>query len=141
MAFHEKNSWEHRLCTVCHELWPTRACLKDCPDTFICTRCKRDKRLIKKFSAANDMDPGVVPPCLRQLSQVEEMLIARACLVMSVYRKHGGQHGYKGHVLNMPQDVQGFLDRLPCEVSQLPVLVVRRHGTENTHADLQIRYF
>ena len=87
------------------------------------------------------MDPGVVPPCLRQLSQVEEMLIARARPVMSVYRKHGGQRGYKGQVLNMPQNVQGFLDRLPCEVSQLPVLVVRHHGTENTHADLQIRYF
>ena len=85
------------------------------------------------------MDPGVVPPCLRQLNQVKEMLIARACLVMSVYCKFGSQRGYKGHVLNMPQDVQGFLDRLPCEVSQLPVLVVRRHGTENTHADFRVR--
>lgn len=85
------------------------------------------------------MDPGVVPPCLRQLNQVEEMLIARACLVMSVYCKFGSQRGYKGHVLNMPQDVQGFLDRLPCEVSQLPVLVVHCHGTENTHTDLRVR--
>ena len=67
------------------------------------------------------------------------MLIARACPIMSVYRKHGGQRGYKGHVLNMPQDIQGFLDRLLCEVSQLPVLVVRHHGTENTHADFRVR--
>ncbi len=51
------------------------------------------------------------------------MLIARACPIMSVYSKHGGQRGYKGHVLNMPQEVQGFLDRLPCEVSQLPIVV------------------
>lgn len=85
------------------------------------------------------MDPGIVPPCLQQLSQVEEMLIARACPVMTVYRKHGGQRGYKGHILNMPQDIQGFLDKLPCEVSQLPILVVRRYGTENTHADFRVR--
>ena len=39
----------------------------------------------------------------------------------------------------MPQDIQGFLDRLPCEVSQLPILVVRHHGTENTHADFRVR--
>ena len=78
----------------------------DCPDTFICTRCKRDKHPIKKYSVVNDMHPGSVPPCLQQLSQVEEMLIARACPIMSVYHKHGGQRGYKGHVLNMPQDMR-----------------------------------
>ena len=84
------------------------------------------------------MDPGPVPPCLKDLSQVEEMLIARACPIMCVYRKHGGQRGYRGHVLNMPQDVQGFLDRLPCRVSELPIFVLRRHGTENTHVDFHV---
>ena len=52
------------------------------------------------------MGPGCVPSCLQQLSQVEEMLLANACPIMSVYWKHGGQRGYKGRVLNMPQDVQ-----------------------------------
>ena len=37
------------------------------------------------------MHPGPVPDCLQQLTQVEEMLIARACPIMSVYCKHGGQ--------------------------------------------------
>ena len=36
----------------------------------------------KEILAANDMDTGIVPPCLRQLSQVEEMLTARACPIM-----------------------------------------------------------
>lgn len=83
--------------------------------------------------------PGEVPPCLRDLSQVEEMLLARACPIMSVYRKHGGQRGYKGHILNLPQDIQGFLDRLPCNVEKLPILLVRRTGQNNTHADLRVR--
>lgn len=56
------------------------------------------------------MDPGIVPPCLQEMTQVEEMLIAHACPIMSVSHKHGGQRGYKGHVLNLPQDVQGFLN-------------------------------
>ena len=46
--------------------------------------------------------------------------------------------GYKGHVLNMPQDAQGFLDRLPSNVSQLPVLILHRHGAENTHKDFRV---
>lgn len=139
-SFHDSQKlWEHRLCTVCHEVWPTRTCLHVSPDTYICTRCKRDTNPVKLLSAANDMDPGPVPPCLQQLSQVEEMLIACACPIMCVYHKHGGQRGYKGHVLNMPQDVQGFLDRLPCHVSRLPILVLRRHGQQNTHADFRVR--
>ncbi len=139
-SFHQKqNKWEHRLCTVCHELWPTCTSLNTNPLHHICTRCLRDKKLPKKFSAANDMDPGQVPPCLTNLTQIEEMLIARACPIMSVYRRHGGQRGYKGHVLNLPQDLKGFLDRLPCNVADLPVLVVRRRGADNTHTDCRVR--
>ena len=66
------------------------------------------------------------------------MLLARACPIMSVYRKHGGQRGYRGHVLNLPQDVKGFLDKLPCNIADLPVLVVRRHGADNTHTDCRV---
>ena len=58
---------------------------------------------------------------------------------MSVYRKHGGQRGYKGHVLNLSQDIQGFLDRLPCNVQEIPILLLRRNGQDNTHTDLRVR--
>ena len=67
------------------------------------------------------------------------MLIARACPIMSIYRKHGGQRGYKGHVVNLPQNVQSFLNSLPARVSQLPLLIVRRYGSNNSHADFRVR--
>ena len=51
------------------------------------------------------MDPGILPAELQDLTVIEEMLIARACPIMCVYRKHGGQRGYKGHVLNLSQDI------------------------------------
>ena len=137
--FHTKQTkWQHHLCSVCHELWPTRVAVNT-PDAYICTRCKRDKREPKQYSDANDMHPGDVPSCLHDLTKVEEMLISRACPIMSVYRKHGGQWGYKGHVVNLPQDIQGFLDQLPCNISDLPILIIRRHGGENTHADFRVR--
>ena len=49
------------------------------------------------------------------------------------YREHGGQRGYRGHVLNLTQDIQSFFNSLPSRASDLPVLVLRRHGDENTH--------
>ena len=36
------------------------------------------------------MIPQEVPPSLQGLSQVEEMLMARAYPIMTVYHKHGG---------------------------------------------------
>ena len=137
-SFHAmQKKWEHRTCNVCHERWPTRQKLS--ASEYICVRCSRDKHTPKLYSAENDMLPGTHPPCLEGLTKVEEMLIARACPVMCVYRKHGGQHGYRGHVLNLPQDIQGFVDTLPSHVADIPVLLVRRHGMDNTHADFRVR--
>ena len=51
------------------------------------------------------MIPSCVPNELKSLTQVEEMLIARALLIMRVYIKPGGQRGYSGHCINLPQNV------------------------------------
>ena len=137
-SFHlDQERLQHRQCTTCKEAWPTRQNVAS--EVYICYRCKRDKKSPKKFSAGNDMDPGIVPEQLKGLTQVEEMLISRVCPIMRIYRKHGGQRGYKGHVLNLPQDVLSFLNRLPSQVADLPVLVVRRHGADETHRDFTVR--
>ena len=38
-----------------------------------------------------------------------------------------------------PQDVQGFLDKLPTDPSTLPVLVICRHGADQTYTDCRVR--
>jgi hypothetical protein len=59
-SFHlDQQHLEHRQCTMCKETWPTRQNLAS--EVFICYRCKRDKKSPRKFSAENDMDPGIVP--------------------------------------------------------------------------------
>jgi len=47
-----------------------------------------------------------VPSQLQELTQIEEMLIGRALPIMRVYIKPGGQRGYSGHCINLPQDVK-----------------------------------
>ena len=85
------------------------------------------------------MDPGSIPPCLQNMTQIEELLIARACPIMTVYHKHGGQLGYSGHVLNLPQNIQHFINKLPVNVSDLPVLTVTRQGAANTYHNFHVR--
>ena len=96
---------EAKKCVICSEMWPVRFQLRQ-PENYTCIRCQRDKTISKLFSSQNDMDPGAVARCLEGLTQIEEMLIARACPKMTVHRKHGGQRGYSGHVLNLPQNIQ-----------------------------------
>ena len=134
--FHNKQTkWYHYLCSVCHELWPTRVVVKTNVN-YICTRCKHNKNESKLYSHLDDIHPEDVPTCLQEMTQIEEVLIARTCPIMSVYRKHGGQWGYKGHVLNLPQDIHEFLQTLPCSVADLPILIIHRAGTDNTYFNL-----
>ena len=82
-SFHlDQERLQHRQCTTCKEAWPTRQNVVS--EVYICYRCKRDKKSPKKFSAGNDMDPGIVPEQLKCLTQVEEMLISRVCPIMRV---------------------------------------------------------
>ena len=48
------------------------------------------------------MDPGIQPPVLALLTQVEEMLISHANLVLQVTHAHGGQYKYSGHTIYFP---------------------------------------
>ena len=89
--FHSSiNSLEHRQRVTCKEAWPTKQGLSLA--RFECLRCKRHEGNPKLYSQENDMDPGALPLELQGLTDIEEMLIARACSIMYVYRKHGG-HG------------------------------------------------
>ena len=93
--FHSSmNNLEHRQCVTCKETRPTKQGLA--LPRYECLRCKRDKGNPKLFSQENDMDPGLLPLEFQDLTDIEEMVIARAFPIMSVYRKHGCYRGYKG---------------------------------------------
>ena len=116
------NDLTNNLCTVCNERFPFNLIQN------ACHRCNRDKNLVKKFSASNNMDPGDVPEDLQGLTEIEQMLISRIFPVISVYCLRGGQYAYRGNVINFPQDVSEFVTRLPRIPSSLDVLIVRRNS-------------
>ena len=67
------------------------------------------------------------------------MLISRVMPLMSIYRLPHGQYGYKGHVINLPQDIITLANSLPRLPSELDILLVRKEESDNTHRDFRVR--
>ena len=123
-------------CITCKEAWP----LTKITANYEYNRCQREKTVPKKFSKENDMIPSAIPLELQGLTQVEEMLIARAFPVIQVYTKpNGSQKAYKGHVLTLPHDVQHIANILPRYPCDLPVIVFKLDVKENKSKELRVR--
>jgi hypothetical protein len=67
------------------------------------------------------------------------MLIARALPIMRVYIKPGGQRGYSGHCINLPQNVTELATSLPRYPKDLTVIIVKVKGKDNTFRDVTVR--
>ncbi|RNA24395.1 ATP-dependent DNA helicase PIF1 [Brachionus plicatilis] len=120
------------FCNNCHELWPTKH--KSCDTCSVSNR----------FTDKNDMIPGhhlltdEIKKCFFDLTMIEEMLISPILPVMSVYRLAGGQYVSRGYVVNFNQDISGILFSLHRLVTELPLLIVKKTGTNNTSKDFKI---
>ena len=104
-------------------------------DRGVCHRCfLRDtdsrKQPIRPFlmSTENNMDPGTVPRHLPELTQVEEMVIARAHVQMLVKRVRGHQYHYTGHCVTFLQNIVRTVDVLPNLPEELDIVLLRPPG-------------
>ena len=85
----------------------------------VCYRCRRvDKEVahgddqVFLYSSANNMDPGSLPS-LSDLTEIEEMLIARVHAAVQVRQVHGQQYKYSGHVVNFMRNTGRVYNSLP----------------------------
>jgi ATP-dependent DNA helicase PIF1 len=83
------------------------------------------------------MDPGIVPGHLPELTQVEEMVIARAHVQMLVKRVRGHQYHYTGHCVTFLQNIVRTVDVLPNLPSELDIVLLR--PPESCTDDLRYR--
>ena len=67
------------------------------------------------------------------------MLISAVIPIMTIYRLCHGQYGYRGHVINLPQDLTTFATSLPRLPKELDILIVRKEGSDCTHRDFRVR--
>ena len=59
--------------------------------------------------------------------------------MISIYRLPHGQYGYKGHVINLPQDVTGFGNTLPRHPSELDISLVKHPEISQPHQHFRVR--
>ena len=110
-------------CGRCKERWFCMDLKSD-----VCHRCfNRDKGNKTPFlmSAENEMDPGELPAHLPELTQVEEMIIARCHVQMMVHRYRGHQYHYSGHCVSFMQNTVKTVNMLPNLPSELDIVVLR----------------
>ncbi|CAB3983680.1 ATP-dependent DNA helicase PIF1 [Paramuricea clavata] len=100
---------------------------------------KYRKRKQLQETAVQKQDASVIKENRGNLTQVEEMLIARALSIMRVYIKPGGQRGYSGHCINLPQNVTELATSLPRYPKDLAVIIVKVKGRDNTFKDVSVR--
>jgi hypothetical protein len=96
-------------CSRCKERWFCMDLKSD-----VCHRCfNRDKGNKTPFlmSAENEMDLGEIPAYLPELTQVEEMIIARSHVQMMVHRYRGHQYHYSGHCVSFMLLRSAYLKR------------------------------
>jgi hypothetical protein len=77
------------------------------------------------MSTENNMDPGVVPSHLPKLTQVEEMVIARAHVQMLVKRVRGHQYQYTGHCVTFMQNIIRTVNVLPNLPEELDIVLLQ----------------
>ena len=58
---------------------------------------------------------------------------------MRVYIKPGGQQGYSGHCINLPQNITELATSLPRYPKGLAVIIVKVKGRDNTFKDVTVQ--
>ena len=84
------------------------------------------------------MDVGTVPEELKDLSYIEQMLIAKIHPVVSLYRIKGTQYGYSGNVINFKQNIQEYINELPIPFNKLTSTFVFNKHTKSGIAQFRV---
>ena len=119
-------------CHYCKERWYGLDGEINNENNFECKKCisdmKKNVMQIRTLSSENDLDPKIesMYHLLPELNDIEEMFITRVHVVMKVFQIGNGNIGYKGNVLNIEQDIQPVINKLPLIPSEMPIFVCRK---------------
>lgn len=130
-------------CTICKQISITSTDL-------VCSNCRKfthpdvfdindPNAKLNPYCALNNMQPGVVPEELTGLTFIEQILISRVKICLTVFRLRGGQFGYNRQVINFNQDVSELARSLPHTLDSLSNVLIIRRETENLSSFSEFR--
>ena len=145
----------YKTCELCHQRsrWSSHS-FKYFTE---CDKCRKDvakQPYISRFSFENDMDPLFHPDKLareelkilqneHQLNEIEQMLISLHLPIMKVYRLKGRDNGnlcFSGNVINVTQNLDSLVSKLPRNISDLPIVIVRKHHVKDDTSEKYIDF-
>ncbi|KAM5545624.1 hypothetical protein V8D89_000662, partial [Ganoderma adspersum] len=107
-----------------------------------CHRCRADRGdPVRKFSEENNLQPALIcPPCLQNLNEIEEIMIALVQPMMQVRYTKGGQLRYRDHIVNFPQDISTITSCLPRLPEEISIVIIRKENVDlSNHVDFIVR--
>lgn len=112
----------HRVCTL-HFLF---SCYKD--NTYFLANSSMPQ--VPKLGMAYDMLSRPLLDALKGLTMIEQKLIARCHHLVRAYRFAGGQYGYRGHILNLDEDIRRLVISFPCRATSddIPTPIIKAPG-------------
>jgi hypothetical protein len=155
---------DEKLADIKYETCNT--CLEEAFDMHVkdgmCAACSRDKEdPVRKWSAENGVHPGIycfstskyniwlicclilaldIPPCLKGLTDMEEMLISRVKVCMQVRWTKGRQLCYQDHIVNFHQDITQIAQKLPRLPEDTDIVIIRKEDVDmSRHVDFIVR--
>jgi hypothetical protein len=116
-----------QMCNTCNRYWfDLKVFGNECD---VCRKDRinphNDQDWVPLYGAANNMDPGPMPPQLPSLTRTEEMLIARVHVFMEVRQYRGVQYKYRGHVCHFAVNSGRVFSRLPVLPQDLDILILK----------------
>lgn len=105
----------------------------------VCLSCTKESSKQDLFWPTNGFDFGEIPEELKNLTLLEQILIARVHPVVSVFKIKNQQRGYSGHVLNLVQHVEQVATRLPHDVATQSALVLLHRDSPDGVIEFRVR--
>ena len=93
------------------------------------------------MSTTNNIDPGLVPPYLPELSDIEQLLIAPIYISMHVYYIKGAQYRYKGHVITFLRNVPLITEVLLRLLQEYDTILIRPRQRVGDRGTIVTRQF
>ena len=137
-------------CTQCKNRWMDmvpHARVRGNKREYECKRCheqseNQNLQGCRLMTVENDMNqwPKYDHLFLPELTEVGQMLISRIFNYMRVYQLSGGGISYKGHVLNVEQDLSMLVNQLPLLPHEIPCFIIRRKNatSPNGYRDFKV---
>ena len=124
-------------CLICYEISLSRL------TNNICSRCQKYPQFtnadeidnisnVNPFGPLNNVNPGIVPDELKNLSLIEQILISPIKPIVTVFSlTRNGQYGYNGQIIHFEQNLTDIVTELPHSLNNLSeAIIIRRPNAD-----------